>query len=264
MKMTGSGSSAPQSRGPWNPDLSGSFVVAVHDVAPVHRPQILAILDALSPRVGCKLVGAVVPRWHGLPLGSDEADPGARFLGLVRSAFGEVVQHGYTHHQAGPGLISFFSGRSNELGGLSVAEIRHRLGHGREILGQALGIEVAGFIAPAWQAGHATPAELSRLGFRYQVGFDAIRPVDSPPIPLATWSWDWGIVAMLGRAGECFAGGYSRLRPDALPCVVVHPIDVERGYLPRALRVIDRLRLQGRSPVTFAELAPRPPGGEAR
>ncbi len=253
-----SGVPSPSPTGQAEPDLSRSFAVVVHDVAPAFRPQLIAILDALSPRVGGKLIGAVVPCWHGTPLGGGEAvsDPG--FLRLVGRAFGEILQHGHTHRQERPGVISFFSGRSNELSGLSIAETRRRLGRGREILRQALGVAVAGFVPPAWQSGQATTAELARLGFRYRVGLGAIRPADSPPIPLATWSWDWGIVASLGRVGEHWGGVSSGLRPDALPCVVVHPADVDRGYLPRVLRVVDRLRLRGRSPVTFSELTPPP------
>jgi hypothetical protein len=72
---------------------------------------------------------------------------------------------------------------------------------------------------------------------------------------LSTWSWDWGIVSHLGLVGECFGNGAFRLRPAALPCVVIHPIDVDRGYLPRIVRIIDGLRRQGRRPVTFARLA---------
>ena len=107
-------------------------------------------------------------------------------------------------------------------------------------------------------------AELSRCGFEYLVSFGAIRFVRKAPIPLATWSWDWGVVAPLGRVGEWFGDYHSALAPDALPCVVIHPIDVDRGYLPRCLRVIDRLRRRGRDPVLFSELAAASPEGPAR
>jgi len=174
------------------------------------------------------------------------------------------LQHGYTHRQDRPGVISFFTGRSNELSGLTREATQDRLMQGRVALQRALGVAVSGFVPPAWQNGHATSAEVARLGFRYLIGFDSIRPADSPQIPLVTWSWDWGILAALGRVGECFATGCARVRTDALPCVVVHPADVARGYLPRILRVIDRLELQGRTPVRFSDLLPLPPGEMAR
>ena len=130
------------------------------------------------------------------------------------------------------------------------------------LLRRLLSAPITGFVPSAWQTGYATTAELSRCGFQYLVAFDAIRFVRMTPIPLVTWSWDWGIVAPLSRVGEWFGDFESAAhRPDALPCVVVHPIDVDRGYLPRCLRVIDRLLQRGRTPVLFSELASTPPKG---
>ncbi len=85
---------------------------------------------------------------------------------------------------------------------------------------------------PAWQVARATAAELGGCGFRYLATFGDIRAASGSTIPLATWSWDWGVLGPLGRVGQRFGDIYSRLRPAALPCVVVHPADVDRGYLP--------------------------------
>jgi hypothetical protein len=223
--------------------------------------QLVTIRDALAPRVGGKVSAAVVPCWHGVPLGRGDSDAG--LLRLIEHAFGEILQHGYTHRQDRFGWLALASGRSNELSGLTAAETRARLRDGRGLLARLLPSPVAGFVPPAWQAGRATMAELSGCGFEYLVTFDAIRFVRKAPIPLATWSWDWGVVASLGRAGEWFGDSRSAWRPDALPCVVVHPIDVDRGYLSRCLRVIDRLRRRGRDPVLVSELAAGPPEGSA-
>jgi Uncharacterized protein conserved in bacteria (DUF2334) len=242
-------------------DLSRSFAVIVHDVAPIFLRQLVTITEALASRVGDKVSAAVVPCWHGVPLVRGEAD--IELLGLVERAFGEILQHGYTHRQDRFGLLSFFSGRSNELSGLTAATTRTRLEGGRALLRGLLSSPIAGFVPPAWQTGFATTDELSRCGFEYLVTFDAIRFVGMTPIPLVTWSWDWGIIAPLGRVGEWLGDRDFTLRPDALPCVVVHPIDVDRGYLPRCLRVIDRLGQRGRTPVLFSELASRPSEGSS-
>jgi predicted deacetylase len=239
-------------RAPGVSDIDRRFAVVVHDVAPAFLPQLERIAEALAPRVGRQLAGAVVPCWHGLPI----EGPRGGFGRFVKGAFGEVLQHGYTHRQDRPGVLSLLTGRSDELLGLSREEVRRRLELGRELLRRALGVVPAGFVAPAWQAGRATVAELGGCGFRYLATFGAIRVASGPTIPLATWSWDWGIVGPLGRVGQRFGDVYWRLRPASLPCVAVHPADVDRGYLPRVLEVVDRLLGRGRTPGLLLEFLP--------
>lgn len=233
-------------------ETSSRFAVVVHDVAPVFLPQLERIAVALAPRVGRVISGAVVPCWHGRPI----EGLGSGFERFVSGVFGEVLQHGYTHRQDRPGLVSLFTGRSDELAGLNREEVRRRLERGRELLRRALGVEPAGFVPPAWQVGWATTEELGECGFRYLATFSAIWATRGPKIPLATWSWDWGVLGSLGRVGQRFGEFSSWIRPEALPCVVLHPADVGRGYLPRALEVIDRLLGLGRTPGLPSEFLP--------
>jgi hypothetical protein len=233
-------------------DLDRRFAVVVHDVAPDFLPQLRTIATALAPRVGRRLAGAVVPRWHGRPI----EGPGGEFERFVTAAFGEILQHGYTHRQDRPGLLSLFTGRADELVGLPREELRRRLELGRELLRQALGAAPAGFVPPAWQLGLATAEELGKCGFVYLATFSAIRAASGPTIPLATWSWDWGVVGPLGRVGQRIGDVSWRLRPATVPCVVVHPADVDRGYLPRVLDVVDRLLGHGLTPTLLAEFLP--------
>jgi peptidoglycan/xylan/chitin deacetylase (PgdA/CDA1 family) len=232
--------------------ISGRFAVVVHDVAPTFLPQLARIAEALAPRVGRQLAGAVVPCWHGRPI----EGPGGGFGRFVAGAFGEVLQHGYTHRQDRPGVLSLFTGRSDELVGLPREEVQRRLGLGRKLLRRALGVSPLGFVPPAWQVGRTTAAELGGYGFRYLATFGAIRVAGGPTIPLATWSWDWGVLGPLGRVGQRFGDAHSRLRPAALPCVVVHPADVDRGYLPRVLQVVDRLLCRDRTPCLPSDFLP--------
>jgi predicted deacetylase len=233
-------------------EMCPRFAVVVHDVAPAFLPQLARIAEALAPRLGREAAGAVVPCWHGRPI----EGAGGGFERFVAGAFGEVLQHGYTHRQDRPGLLSLFTGRSDELVGLPRKEVRRRLGLGRELLRRALGIEPAGFVPPAWQVGWATAEELGECGFRYLATFGAIRAATGSTIPLATWSWDWGVLGPLGRVGRRFGDVCWRIRPAALPCVVVHPADVDRGYLPRVLEVVDRLLGLGRRPGLLSEFLP--------
>ena len=208
-------------------DIDRRFAVVVHDVAPAFLPQLARIAHALAPRVGRLLAGAVVPCWHGRPI----EGPGGGFGQFVTGTFGEVLQHGYSHRQDRPGVLSLFTGRSDELLGLPRQEVRRRLGIGRDLLQRALAVVPAGFVPPAWQVGRATAEDLRLCGFRYLATFGAIQAASGPTIPLATWSWDWGVLRQLGPVAQRFGNVYARLRPKSLPCVVVHPADVDRGYL---------------------------------
>jgi hypothetical protein len=228
------------------------FAVIVHDVAPPFLPQLARIAESLAPRVGRKLAGAVVPCWHGRSIEGLESD----FVPFVVSTFGEIVQHGYTHRQDRPGLLSLLTGCSDELVGLPRREVRHRLELGRELLRRALGVTPAGFVPPAWQAGRATVSDLKECGFRYLATFGAFLVADGPTIPLAIWSWDWGVLRSLGPVGPWLGDVSWRLRSTTLPCVVVHPADVDRGYLPRIVEVIDRLLGRDLTPGLPSEFLP--------
>lgn len=251
--------SPPPSRRPADragPEPSRHFAVVVHDVAPAHRPALGAIVAALAPLVGDRLMGAVVPCWHGHPAELVAPGPaGSELRRFIRDHFGEVLQHGGTHRGRRLGAIALLTGGSDELAGLSVEETRRRLRWGRAVLAGLGDRPVAGFVPPAWQAGRVSLGELARLGYRYRADWAAVRFVDARPVPLVTWSWDWGVVGPLGRWAEAGASAQRRLRPDALPCVVAHPADVGRGYLPRIARVVARLRGEGRSPLLFKDLA---------
>jgi predicted deacetylase len=233
-------------------DIGRRFAVVVHDVAPVFLPQLATIAEALAARVGRAVAGAVVPCWHGRPIDGS----GGEFERFVAGTFGEVLQHGYTHRQDRPGVLSLLTGCSDELVGLPRQEVRRRLGLGREVLRRALGVAPAGFVAPAWQVGRMTTRELSGCGFRYLATFGAIRAASGATISLSTWCWDWGVLGFLGRVGQSFGDVSWWMQLTALPCVVVHPADVDRGYLPRVLEVVDRLLALGRTPGLFSEFLP--------
>jgi hypothetical protein len=91
-------------------------------------------------------------------------------------------------------------------------------------------------------------------GFRYSVGFTGVESTDGERFPLSTWSWDAGVVAPLGVTGEAVGNVLAAVRPEAVPCVVFHPLDVERGFLPRGMALVKKFLAEGRKPVTFENL----------
>lgn len=234
------------------------FLILFHDVAPPHLPVIRALVDAVRACAGpgAPLAAAVVPCWHGQPL---TAAPG--FAAEVRALFDERLLHGHTHHTRRGGALGALTGQANEFTGLSAAAAAEKLRLGQALFAEAFGAPAVGFVPPAWQCGPLTPALLAQHGLRYCVGLWGLGRAHGASLPLATWSWDAGVIAALGWAGEALGTARAWAWPQAMPCVVVHPADAARGYLPRILRRIEGLLAGGRRPVTVARTAAHLAGG---
>ena len=232
-----------------NPSASETFHVSVHDVEPTRIDEIETVLESLRPLVGRSLSVAVVPCWHGRPLSAADA----RFLAAVRGVR-EVLQHGWTHRREGrAGLVSAVTGRADEFAPLSRSEAWSRLDRGRRLLEDLLGRPVAGFVAPAFQRGRVDALVAARAGLSFLVGWSRMDLPGKPPIPLATTLWDLSPHQRLDRLGE-LGGRVAALRRAALPVVAIHPVDVGRGALPRALALVRSFLDAGRKPVLLKSL----------
>lgn len=136
--------------------------VVLHDVAPATWPQCRRILDTLTAIDHVPVTLLAVPRYHGA--GRDAAFEA--WL-VARAALGdEVALHGYTHldDQPASGRIDWFQ-RSvctrgeGEFSRLPFDEAKWRIGAGVDWL-RSIGIEPAGFVAPAWLLGEDAWAAL--------------------------------------------------------------------------------------------------------
>jgi peptidoglycan/xylan/chitin deacetylase (PgdA/CDA1 family) len=230
---------------------SRQFVVCVHDVHPGTYPEILPVLDALEPLVGAVVSAAVVPKPGGVawPMGA-AADALRRMLHQSAS---EVLLHGLTHRRAWSlDPLSWLIGRCDELAGLSRVRVLDRAREGLETMQTAIGREVRGAVPPGWRSGYLGEL-LGELGLSFLVGIHALVTASGKRQALATWSWDAGPIAPAGWLLEC--AGALLAREAATPVVVLHPADVRRRFLPRAIRRIRLLLDEGGVPVTFAHLA---------
>ena len=226
------------------------FCVVVHDVTPRFARDVDTILGQLTPLVGQQLASAVVPRWHGrAATGGDRA-----CFRQWMTEFGETLLHGWTHCRVRrPGLVSAVTNRADEFGGLRCAEILARVREGQQEMSEILGLALRGFVPPAWQL-PVNARELQPAGIDFVVRFTRLESSSTRPVPLATWSWDWGGVPGSGRIGSWIGPWRLRWQPLAIPCIVLHPTDVARGHLASAVAAIRHLLATGRTPCLPSQL----------
>ena len=232
-------------------DVSRSFCVMLHDVAPIYAAHVATFTQSLAPLVGNAMHAAVVPCWGGVPL----CDADRPFLDRVRAEYANIQLHGFEHFRPGRvGLWSKIAAGKDEMNGLDTAETDRRLAAGQEILERWMGQSASGFIAPTYQVGFATPERLAKFGMHYTVGYGHVVTSTGQRLKLSSWIWDVSPIRLLCRAGYRWGELQYRFRKQALPCVVLHPLDLERGFLPQIVRTVKKLVNAGRQPVLLESL----------
>ena len=227
------------------------MLVVVHDVTSVFLSDLELVVDGLKPLLGTRMSAAIVPRWRGTTRCRDNL-PYRHLL----DRFSERLLHGWTHQShSWIRPISLLTDSADEFCGLSHAAILHRIENGRSDFRELTGTDAEGILAPAWQL----PISARELNsFRYVIRFWRLESCDEEghDRPLATSSWDWGRLGLLGYAGDWVAAIQRRYRNGVIPCIAIHPVDVRRGYFERAMKLIERLIRSGYRPVTASELLP--------
>ena len=225
------------------------ILVVIHDFAPVFLRELNEIVERLSPLIGRQMSVAVVPCWRGTSQGNS-SNAYQKLLNSVE----ERLLHGWTHQSRFPyHPISLLTGQADEMRGLDRQTIIKRIDAGQAAFTELTKQPAFGFVPPAWQL-PIRSVEITSLQF--VVRYRAIESCRSPDrvLPLATWSWDWGRLGWLSRGGE-FLGTIQQLcNPAAIPCIVIHPIDVRRGYLRRAEQLIQAFLERGFIPTTAMQL----------
>ena len=230
------------------------MLVVIHDFAPVFLRELNIIVEALQPALGSRMSVAVVPRWHGVPnptATSRFANGGFRDL---MASVEERLLHGWTHqsqHRFRP--VSLLTGQADEFRGLAESVIQERLRTARAEFAELTGEQAHGLVPPAWQL----PIRSTELAsFRFVMRFRSLECCQDPHRvrSLVTWSWDWGRLGWLSRGGELIGGVLRRCDSAAIPCIALHPADVRRGDLPRAVRRIRQLIDSGHEPTTATRL----------
>jgi len=216
-------------------------------VASPFRREVGAICGELRALVGKSFSLAITPRWG-------ESLDGARDRWLLDEAAGvEVLLHGLTHRAPGPsGPLGWLTGGMNELGGLPAPRALARLAEGRARL-LALGLSPAGAVAPAWDQGAVSLVDLEALGLGFSAGLFAVA-TRHRRVMLATRSWDTDRLGLLSLLGEGLGEVVGRAFPAARPQVVLHPLDLRRGWLGRGLACVRGLLDRGLRPATLGQI----------
>jgi predicted deacetylase len=241
----------------------GHFVVAVHDVTPVHDDRIRRIL-ALFGRVGIARPALfVVPDWHGE--GNLERHPAFVDMLLERQAAGaEVFLHGHRHDEVGHERslrehLHVFgrTARSAEFLVIGRDEAARRMDRGLEMFGR-LGLEAIGFVPPAWIFGASTRALAAERNLWLTESFlwvESLRARHRMFSPALSWSsarpWRSWMTAGIGDVRTAV------VRVPSLVRVAVHPPDIDIPPVRRSLeRALERL-VRARSAVRYTDLFSR-------
>ena len=221
------------------------FLVCLHDGTPAYGRETRVMLHDLAPLLGRRLSVGVVPNWHGAWPLTIHRD----YCRQIQERAEEILLHGYFHQrQRGAGPISVLSRSSDEMNGLDADETRRSIECGQRMFVEVFGVMPRGFLAPAWQRGHAQQADVD-----YVLGFFSLQSRVGRTVPLATWSWDCGRWGWLGHIGHGI-GWLSQSMDLGIPTLAIHPMDLERGYWPKILRLIEDLLEDGYDPSTPARL----------
>ena len=229
------------------PPVSGrSLLVSIHDVGPRFAAEVETLAERLSRLLdGPRFAMLVVPdHWDAAPLARD---PGfARVLRNWADQGVEMFLHGWRHRDDSMhgALIAGLKARHMTAGegeflGLGFDEALARMHAGREVVEQAIGRSVAGFVAPAWLYGTGALAAARAAGFR--IAEDHLRvwdPVTGQTLargPVVTWASR----SRARTASSLFAAAVARtvLPLTATIRVAVHPGDTTK---PSLLASIDR------------------------
>ncbi len=225
--------------------LNKPMLISVHDVMPQWERELFCLFDSLAHLDGKVISVAVVP-------GIFQTRRDARLIEAIRERQFDIALHGYTHqghNYMDP--VTYLTSGSNEMSGRRLSDALTRIAQGQQRLHELFGEPARVFVPPAWQMGPLHLNALNRFGISHVMGLTHMQFATSKTAPLSTWSWDCGRFKSIGWLGE----GFGHLRfwtTRSTPCVVLHPRDVQRGFLNRSLQLIQGLMARGYHPVRLS------------
>ena len=226
-----------------------ALAVSVHDVSPLTRETTDRMLaDLAGAGVGVTSL-LVVPDYHH----KADIDQDPDFLAWLRTkqaAGHEIVLHGFYHLRAPCAddsaarrlVTQHYTAGEGEFYDLDYEEARERMEDGREMLTGA-GLDVVGFIAPAWLLGDEAEQAARNLGFAYTTRLGGVLDLRS-----GDWTRSQSLVysprnawrRKVSLAWNAFLA--ARLRKNPLARLGLHPPDWKHEAIKtQALRLAREL-----------------------
>jgi len=208
------------------------LAVSIHDVSPWTRAAVEPMLsDLAAAGVGVTSLLVVPDHHHRGSVGADEEF--LAWLRALQAAGHEIVLHGFYHRRepaAGEGGMSrlvteHYTAGEGEFYDLGYDEARRRMDEGRSML-TAAGLEVRGFIAPAWLLGAEAERAARDLGFAYTTRLGGVLDLRSGAWT-ASQSLVWSVRSGWRRTVSLGWNAYlaARLRKNPLARLGLHPPD---------------------------------------
>jgi len=228
------------------PEDSPALAVSIHDVSPLTRAAVEGMLSDLRVAGVGAVSLLVVPDHHRrAPL-----DQNPEFCGWLRSCEDgghEVVLHGFYHlrEACGGGLMTrlvteHYTAGEGEFYDLDYDEARRRLSRGRDMLA---GLDVPGFIAPAWLLGADAERAACDEAFAYTTRLGGVLDLRSGQWT-ASQSLVYSVRSAWRRSVSLAWNSWlaARLRTNPLVRFGLHPPDWDHAKIKgHALRLAQNL-----------------------
>ena len=237
---------------------SRALVVSLHDVSPQTRAECAEILAELAGLGVGKCSLLVIPDHHrrGHFLADAEC---AAWLRAQAAAGHELVMHGYHHQRARRDGESaraklttrIYTADEGEFFDLDGAAAEALVEKARADFRQ-LGVEPAGFIAPAWLLSAEAEAALRELGCAYTTRLGSVVDLQSGRVfhsQSLVWSVRSAWRRQVSRAWNALL--FRRLAANPFLRISIHPVDLRHAQIWRQLRDILTLALADREPLTY-------------
>ncbi len=237
-----------------------ALVVSIHDVSPVTRvrtEQILADLKASGVNRASLLV---VPDHHHRGLVSEDSTF-ARWLESACAQGHEAVLHGYFHlrdNRSTDGPLKRLITRSYTAGegeffDLGKAAARQLLDRGKAAV-EACGLNVSGFIAPAWLLGAEAEQAVREAGFQYTTRIATVSDFVTGTVHRSR-SQVWSVRAGWRRTCSLAWNAllFQRTLEAPLTRIGIHPPDWDHPRIREQIMRLAGKALATRKPTTYAE-----------
>ncbi|RXD05896.1 DUF2334 domain-containing protein [Sphingomonas sp. UV9] len=239
------------------------LVVSIHDVSPTFAVPIAMLAERIEAILGGPRFAMLVVPDHWGVARLDRSPAFARRLRAWADAGVEMFLHGWFHRDASDHRNAasalkarYMTAGEGEFLGLDAVEAEHRMRIGRDMVEQAIGRSVAGFIAPAWLYGPGAHAALRACEFALaEDHFRVWQPATGAIVargPVVTWASR----SAARTASSLAVAAAARALPDWMPTmrVAVHPGDVTKDSLLTSIDRTLRTLAERRTVSRYADL----------